>query len=328
MDSGLSLNKRRVLFPDLIQGQERFLAEVLSGLCKPQKELPSKYFYDERGSALFGRICTLEEYYIPGAEAAIMEANIEEMVDFIGPRVQLIEYGSGDCRKVRVLLDHLKDAVAYLPIDISQEQLLRESEDLASYYPDLEILPVCADYTSDFKLPVPKRRSERTVVYFPGSTIGNFDPVPAKNFLQHIAGVCGAGGGLLIGVDLKKDPILLRRAYNDSEGVTAEFNLNLIHRINNELDADFETDAFEHYAFYNPKEGRVEMHLVSLKEQVVNIADHSIYFAQGERIWTESSYKFSTEEFERLAAMAGFQVKKLWTDKPQLFSVQYLVVTD
>jgi dimethylhistidine N-methyltransferase len=324
----LSLNKSRVLLHDLIQGQERFLAEVLSGLRKPQKELPSKYFYDERGSALFEHICTLEEYYIPGAEASIMEANIDEMVELIGPRVQLIEYGSGDCTKVRLLLDHLQDVVAYLPIDISQEQLLRESEGLASQYPDLEILPVCADYTGDFKLPVPKRRSERTVVYFPGSTIGNFDPVPAKNFLEHIAGVCGVGGGLLIGVDLKKDPGVLHDAYNDREGVTAEFNLNLLRRINIELDADFEPDCFEHYAFYNPREGRVEMHLVSLKEQVVHIADHSIYFAQGESIWTESSYKFSPEDFAQLAATAGFKVEKLWTDKRQLFSVQYLVATD
>jgi dimethylhistidine N-methyltransferase len=324
----LSLEKRRVLLHDLIQGKERFLAEVLSGLRKPQKELPSKYFYDERGSRLFQRICTLEEYYIPDAEAAIMEANIGEMVGLMGPRVQLIEYGSGDCTKVRLLLDHLDDVAAYLPIDISQNQLLRESEDLASQYPDLEILPVCADYTSDFKLPVPKRRSERTVVYFPGSTIGNFDPVPAKNFLEHIAGVCGVGGGLLIGVDLKKDPRLLHDAYNDREGVTAEFNLNLLHRINVELDADFQPDRFEHYAFYNPKEGRVEMHLVSVREQVVHIADHSISFAQGESIWTESSYKFSPEEFEQLAATAGFEVEKLWTDEHKRFSVQYLVATD
>jgi dimethylhistidine N-methyltransferase len=311
-----------------MQGQERFLAEVISGLRKPQKELPSKYFYDERGSALFERICTLGEYYIPGTEASIMEANIEEMVELIGPRVQLIEYGSGDCTKVRLLLDHLRDVVAYLPIDISQEQLVRESEDLASQYPDLEILPVCADYTSDFRLPEPKRWSERTVVYFPGSTIGNFDPIPAKKFLEHIAGVCEVGGGLLIGVDLKKDPVILHRAYNDSKGVTAAFNLNLLRRINNELDADFETDAFEHSAFYNPKEGRVEMHLISLKEQVVHIADHSIYFAPGESIWTESSYKFSPDEFEQLAATAGFRVKQVWTDKRQMFSVQYLVVTD
>jgi dimethylhistidine N-methyltransferase len=311
-----------------MQGRERFMAEVISGLRKPQKELPSKYFYDERGSRLFQRICTLEEYYIPGAEASIMEDNIEEMVELIGPRVQLIEYGSGDCNKVRLLLDHLQDVVVYLPIDISQKQLLRESEELASQYPDLEILPVCADYTSDFRLPVPKRQSERTVVYFPGSTIGNFDPIPAKKFLEHIAGVCGVGGGLLIGVDLKKDPGLLHDAYNDKEGVTADFNLNLLHRINIELDADFQPDWFKHYAFYNPKEGRVEMHLVSLRQQVVYIAGRSISFTQGESIWTESSYKFSPDEFQQLAATAGFKVEKLWTDESQKFSVQYLVATD
>jgi dimethylhistidine N-methyltransferase len=324
----VSLARRRSLLQDLTQGQQRFLAEVLSGLRKPQKELPSKYFYDERGSRLFERICGLEEYYIPDTEASIMEDNIDEMVELIGPGVQLIEYGSGDCIKVRLLLDYLHDVVAYLPIDISQNQLLRVSEDMALQYPEMEILPVCADYTSDFKLPVPKRRSQRIVVYYPGSTIGNFDPIPAKNFLEHIAGVCGVGGGLLIGVDLKKDPSLLHNAYNDREGVTAAFNLNLLRRINIELDADFQTDWFEHYAFYNPAEGRVEMHLVSLKEQVVNIGNHSIFFAQGESIWTESSYKFNLEEFRQLAATAGFKVRKVWTDDRQWFSVQYLEVTD
>jgi dimethylhistidine N-methyltransferase len=325
----LSLKQnRRELYRDIKRSRECFLAEVLNGLRKPQKELPSKYFYDERGSKLFERICGLEEYYIPRVEASIMQANIEEIVELIGPRVQLIEYGSGDCIKVRLLLDHLRDVVAYLPIDISLDQLLRVSNHLATDYPNLEILPVCADYTGDFDLPVPERRCKHKVVYFPGSTIGNFDPVPAKHFLEHVAGVCGVGGGLLIGVDLTKDSTLLHHAYNDRDGITAAFNLNLLHRINAELGGDFQLDWFEHYAFYNPREGRVEMHLVSLRDQDVRVNNHVISFARGESIWTESSYKFSTDEFEQLAATAGFKVLRVWTDDRKWFSVQYLVAPD
>jgi len=300
--------------------------EVLSGLRKPQKELPSKYFYDELGAQLFQRICTLEEYYIPRAEASIMEAYIGEMVDLIGPRALVVEYGSGNCNKVRLLLDNLHDAVAYVPIDISCEQLLRVANDLDSKYTDLEVLPVCADYMSEFVLPVPRRASDRVVVYFPGSTIGNFDPVPARNFLEHIARVCEPGGGLLIGVDLKKDPRVLHSAYNDSEGVTAAFNLNLLRRINDELDCDFQLDAFKHYVFYNSREGRVEMHLVSQRDQVVHVGGATVLFARDESIWTESSYKFSLDEFQRMAAIAGFEVEQVWTDEQQWFSVQYLVV--
>lgn len=321
-----SKDEKPVSSKDFSPGRERFLAEVLNGLRKPQKELPSKYFYDELGAQLFQRICILEEYYIPRAEASIMEAYIGEMVDLIGPRALVVEYGSGDCNKVRLLLDNLHDAVAYVPIDISREQLLRVANDLDSNYPDLEILPVCADYMSEFVMPVPKRFSDRVVVYFPGSTIGNFDPVPARNFLEHIARVCGPDGVLLIGVDLKKDPRVLHSAYNDSEGVTAAFNLNLLRRINDELDCDFQLDAFKHYAFYNSRKGRVEMHLVSQRDQVVHVGGATILFARDESIWTESSYKFSLDEFQRMAAIAGFEVEKVWTDEQQWFSVQCLVV--
>lgn len=320
-----SKETKHVLPHDFRPGQERFRAEVLGGLRKPQKELPSKHFYDERGSHLFERICTLEEYYIPRTEAAIMEAHVEEMVELVGARVLLIEYGSGDCAKVRILLDHLRDPVAYVPIDLSREQLLRVTKDLASNYPGLEVLPVCADYTSGFELPMLKRPSDRVVVYFPGSTISNFDPIPAMHFLEHIARVCGPGGALLIGVDLKKDPAVLHRAYNDSEGVTAAFNLNLLQRVNRELDCDFQMEWFEHYAFYNPTEGRVEMHIVSLREQTVHLDDVTIPFAKGESIWTESSYKFNPDEFEQMAATAGLRVEHVWTDEQQWFSVQYLV---
>ena len=310
---------------DFNQGYDHFRAEVLSGLQKLQKELPCMYFYDEQGSLLYERICTLEEYYIPRTEASIMETYIEEMVELLGPHVLLIEYGSGNCMKTRILLEHLRDLAAYVPIDISREQLLRVTRQLASDYPELEVLPVCADYTSSFELPVPKRPSNRVVVYFPGSTIGNFNPVSAKLFLQHIAVACGPDGGLLIGVDLKKDPTVLRHAYNDCQGVTAAFNLNLLERINRDLGCDFQLDWFEHYAFYNPREGRVEMHLVSLKDQIVHLDNVAIPFAKGESIWTESSYKFSLDEFEQVVDTAGFRVEHVWTDEQQWFSVQFLV---
>ncbi len=322
-----SKEDKQIRLHDFKPSLDRFRAEVLSGLRKSQKELPSKYFYDEPGSRLFERICTLDEYYIPRTEAAIMEAYMEEMVELLGPNVLLIEYGSGNSTKTRILLNHLHELAAYVPIDISREQLLRATKELASDYPGLEVLPVCADYTSDFALPALKRSSVREVVYFPGSTIGNFDPIPAKHFLEHIAGVCGPGGGLLIGVDLKKDPGVLHRAYNDRQGVTAAFNLNLLERINRELTCDFQLEWFEHYAFYNPREGRVEMHLVSRRDQTVHLDNVTIPFTKGESIWTESSYKFNLDEFQQLAAAAGFKVEHVWTDEKQWFSVQYLVNT-
>ncbi len=320
-----SQKNRHMHVHDFKPGNERFLAEVLSGMRKQQKELPSKYFYDEHGSHLFKQICMLEEYYIPRIEASIMDAYINDMVELIGPQVSLFEYGSGDCVKVRTLLDHLHDPVAYVPIDISRDQLLRVAKELDLQYPGLKVLPVCADYTSNFELPVARRPGKRVVVYFPGSTIGNFDYVPAKHFLEHIARVCGPNGALLIGVDLKKDTSVLHKAYNDSKGVTATFNLNLLHRINSELGCDFQVDCFEHYAFYNPRESRVEMHLISLEDQVVHIGNMTISIAKGESIWTESSYKFNLDEFAQMAAATGFKVCKVWTDEKQWFSVQYLV---
>ena len=221
-------------------------------------------------------------------------------------------------------MDHLHDPVAFIPIDISQEQLVQVAKKLDSIFPQLQVLPVCADYTSNFELPIPKRESKRTVVYFPGSTIGNFDPMPARHFLEHVANLCGSDGALLTGVDLKKDPAVLYDAYNDSEGVTAAFNLNLLERINRELGCDFQLDAFEHYAFYNPRESRVEMHIISRKSQAVHVDGETISFTAGESIWTESSYKYNLDEFEQIAAVAGFRVERVWVDEREWFSVQYL----
>jgi dimethylhistidine N-methyltransferase len=302
-----------------------FRADVRRGLQLPRKAIPSKYLYDARGSVLYERICSLEEYYPPRTEIGIMQANISEMTGRLGENTCLLEYGCGNCAKTRILLDNLPSVSAFVPLDISRDQLLRTEAELAAAYPGLEILPVCADYTGDFKLPEPKRKPGRYVVYFPGSTVGNFEPPDALAFLQHIAGVVGPGGALLIGVDLKKDAAVLNLAYNDREGVTAAFNLNLLERINRQLGADFNTDMFRHHAFYNAAAGRIEMHLVSQTAQTVRVDGLKITFKKGESIHTENSYKFSLDDFAGMAAAAGFTVGRAWTDARQWFSVQYLV---
>lgn len=300
-----------------------FRDEVVSGLQKAKKELPSKYLYDEVGSQLFDQICTLEEYYPTRTEIGIMHERLPEIVELLGPDCQLIEYGSGSSMKTRILLDALPELAAYVPIDISKEYLLQSSIALAIAYPGLEVLPVCADYTSDFTIPTPHKPVRKRVGYFPGSTIGNFDPGPCQKFLRQIAKTC-KGGGLLIGVDLKKDFNILHRAYNDQQGITAKFNMNLLVRINQELGGDFQLDQFRHYAFYNPGESRIEMHLVSLQHQTAHIGDVAISFKRGESIWTESSYKYTMEEFAELAETAGFLTGKVWTDANEFFSIHYL----
>jgi dimethylhistidine N-methyltransferase len=310
---------------DLSPGQTASLTEVLRGLRSPQKELPCKLFYDERGSQLFEQITELDEYYPTRAELRIMRASAAEMAARVGPDCLLIEYGSGSSQKTRLLLDRLQQLAGYIPIDISKEQLRESAEALVNAYPRLRVLPVCADYTGNLPLP-PLPASRRRVAYYPGSTIGNFVPRDARQFLARVATVCGPDGGLLIGVDLKKDPLMLHRAYNDALGVTAAFNLNILARLNRELAMDFALDRFRHYAFYNPVFARVEMHLVSLDEQVVRLGDIRIHFERGESIWTEASYKYSPPEFASLAAEAGWRVDQVWTDDRGLFSVQYLTV--
>ena len=299
--------------------------EVVMGLRKPRKELPSKFFYDTEGSRLFEAITDLEEYYPTRTELGIMREHAGDMAALLGPDALLVEYGSGSSLKTRILLDHLRRPAAYVPLDISGAHLAQSAASLAAAYPDLEVLPVCADYTASFALPTPTQPATRTVVYFPGSTIGNFDPGPARRFLEHVAGVAGRGGGLLIGVDLRKDPVTLHAAYNDARGVTAAFNLNLLARVNRELGGDFELAAFRHYAFYNPTERRIEMHLVSLRDQQVRVGGEEFTFSVGESIWTESLYKYSLDDFVRLAEATGWAVERVWTDREALFSVQCLV---
>jgi dimethylhistidine N-methyltransferase len=309
---------------DLRPGQAASLAEVLRGLRSPQKELPCKLFYDELGSQLFEQITALDEYYPTRAELRIMRAAGADIAAQLGPDCLVLEYGSGSSVKTRILLDHLERPAGYVPIDISRELLGQSAEALVEAYPTLRVFPVCADYTAPFQLPKTLPPAGRRVAYYPGSTIGNFVPEDARRFLLAIAQVCGRDAGLLIGVDLKKDPLMLHRAYNDALGITASFNLNILTRLNRELGANFALDQFRHYAFYNPVFARVEMHLVSLIEQVVRIQNASFHFDRGESIWTEASYKYTPREFATLAAGAGWRVEQVWTDDRGLFSVQYL----
>jgi dimethylhistidine N-methyltransferase len=313
---------------DLSPGQTASVDEVLRGLCSPQKELPCKLFYDDSGSDLFEQLTRLDEYYPTRAELRIMRTAASEMASRLGQQCLVIEYGSGTSLKTRVLLDQLQRPAGYIPIDISREQLRQSASALASAYPGLAVLPVCADYTASLELPRELPDCARRVAYYPGSTIGNFVPEDARRFLAKIARVCGPEGGLLIGVDLKKDPLMLHRAYNDALGITAAFNLNILRRLNRELAANFVPDQFRHYAFYNPVFARVEMHLISLVEQSVWVGNVNIHFDPGESIWTESSYKYTPREFARLAAAAGWRVEQIWTDDRALFSVQYLSVAD
>lgn len=304
--------------------REEQVQELLHGLMLPQKEIPPKWFYDERGSALFVHICDLDEYYLTRTEQRIMQDNIVEIVERISSDCVLIEYGSGSSVKIRLLLDHLDHVAAYVPIDISAEHLSASVKALALDHPRLRILPVHADYTREFELPHFDFPFSHKAVFYPGSSIGNFTPEDARIFFQRVASVVGQNGGMLIGVDLKKDPAILHRAYNDSEGVTAAFNLNVLSHLNSAIGANFDLGRFEHRAFYNEAKSRIEMHLVSTDAQEVSLDGTVISFAKGETIHTENSYKYSIEEFRALVD-GFFDVRKVWTDSKHYFSVQHLV---
>lgn len=307
---------------DRTSERANFLREALDGLQQsPQKLLPCKYLYDERGSSLFDDICELPEYFPTRTEAAILDANIDEIIEEIGAKAALIEYGSGSSTKTRLLLDAHKTLACYVPIDISREHLARCAEELKAAYPDLDIRPVCADYTQPFDLPQLPPETTRRVVFFPGSTIGNFHQSAAVEFLARIARVVGSKGRLLIGVGLKIDPSTLESAYDDAAGVTAAFNMNLLSRMNEELDTDFNLDQFEHRAVWNEKEGRIEMHLVSKTAQKVQLGDKTITFAEGESIRTECSYKYAPHEFDALAEKAGYELDRGWVDPKKRFRV-------
>jgi dimethylhistidine N-methyltransferase len=301
-----------------------FLRDVLAGLSAPDKRLPCKYFYDKRGSELFEQICELPEYYPTRCELAILEKHALDMARLLGRGCTLVEYGSGSSRKTRLLLDRL-DGSTYVPVDISREHLYRTAKQLAADYPRVLVAPLCADFTRPFALPRAARAEGggRRAVYFSGSTIGNFLPEEAAQLLRAIAGLVGPGGGLLIGVDLKKPRSILEPAYDDPRGVTASFNLNLLARINRELGADFSPDRFRHRAFYNEPAGRIEMHLVSRMAQTVRLAAQRFSLEAGESICTEYSHKYSLADFRDLAGAAGLRVRRVWTDAAGLFSVQF-----
>jgi dimethylhistidine N-methyltransferase len=300
-----------------------FLQDVLAGLSKPQKDLPCKYFYDELGSKLFEQICELDEYYLTRADLEITTKYGADMAGFLGRRCLLIEFGSGSSLKTRLLLNDLQECAGYVPVDLSRDSLARAASSLSRAYPNLEILPVCADFTGPFDLPAPAAKPSRRAVYFPGSTIGNLHPDRARVFLAGLARLVGRKGGLLIGIDLKKDPALLEAAYDDGRGVTAKFNLNLLARINRELGANFDLERFRHRAVYNAEVGRVEMHLVSVGDQTVLIEGRGFALKDGETIWTESSYKYDLDRFKEMAASSGFESRQVWTDERGWFAEIY-----
>ncbi|MEX1010618.1 MAG: L-histidine N(alpha)-methyltransferase [Balneolaceae bacterium] len=304
------------------KASSEMLADVLQGLKKPQKTVPSKYFYDKRGSELFEQICKLDEYYPTRTELSIMSENVEEIAELLGPNTQLVELGSGSSLKTRLLLDNLTDIDSYLPVDISTEFLADVTNELQSEYPSLNILPVAADYTQSFSLPETAFDSRR-IAYYPGSTIGNFTKERAAAFLSLIAGLLGEKGGLLIGFDLLKEKEILIETYDDTEGVTAEFNKNILLRMNRDLNANFNPDAFCHKAIFNEDESRIEMHLVSQRDQVVDIMGTVVAFSKGESIHTENSHKYSLESFRDITA-PHFEPVKTWMDKNELFAVQFL----
>jgi L-histidine N-alpha-methyltransferase len=311
---------------DLESPLESFREEVLEGLTRPAKLLPPKFFYDDLGAQLFEQICDLPEYYPTRTETAILRENIDEIAGILGRGCLIVEFGSGASSKTRILLDRLPAPAGYVPIDVAKSQLIEMATILSRAYPGLEIMPVCADYMGDLRLPTPVQAPTRVVAFFPGSTIGNLEPSDVHAFLKRVAALCGSAGGLLIGVDLEKDPRIIEPAYNDAQGVTAAFNLNVLQHINRELGADFDLAGFQHQAKYDPAERRIEMRLISRRPQEVRVAGKAIDFVEQEAITTEYSYKYSLARFRAAAESAGWSVRRVWTDAQQLFSVQYLEV--
>lgn len=299
--------------------------DVLEGLARTPRQIPSKYFYDARGSALFERICAQPEYYLTRTELSILEDCMPRIAQALGEGVLLIEFGSGSGVKTLLLLRGLKEPAGYVPIDISLSALEASAAALNQALPDLPVLPVCADFTSALQLPLPPRTVSRRVMFFPGSTLGNFAPSEALALLRRIRALVGEDGGLLIGVDMKKDPARLEAAYNDAAGVTAAFTLNLLERLNRELGADFDVSGFRHRARYNALAGRIETHLVSLRAQTVRIGHKAFDFRADEAILVEYSAKYDQADVARMAAQTGFAVREVFTDPAGDFSLQYLV---
>jgi dimethylhistidine N-methyltransferase len=298
---------------------------VRRGLSMKPKRLPSRLFYDERGSQLFERICLQPEYYLTRSECALMRTHAGHMAEVLGPDVRLVEYGSGSGIKTRMLLEHLQTPVAYVPVEISRSALLDSVAELSTLFPSVPMQPVCADFSQPLRLPIASRSPRRTAIYFPGSTIGNFIARDAVTILRQMRNEMGEGGAILIGVDLKKDAALIEAAYNDSAGITAEFTLNMLARLNREIGTNFDLDGFRHHAHYNPMAGRIETTLVSTRRQDVVVDGDTVVFRENEALQVEYSCKYSLEEFAQLAAKAGLAVQHVWMDDEQKFSVQCLV---
>lgn len=301
------------------------LTEVIEGLTRTPKKLPTKLFYDKKGSQLFEEISGLKEYYLTRCETEILQENIGDITSQIGSNSILIEFGSGSSLKTHLLLNSLPSLSSYIPIDISEEQLLNSVTKLKSEFPGLNILPICTDFTQHIHLPISKSYGHRRVAYYSGSSIGNFTPKLAKLFLRKIAAICGRNGAMLIGVDLKKDKSIIYQAYNDSMGITARFNMNVLERLNKEMGATFNLKQFSHKAFYNPVKGRIEMYLVSRIDQTVRVNNTYIAFKRGERILTEYSYKYTLEEFSAIAE-EYFTISRIWTDKENYYALLFLTV--
>lgn len=310
----------------LTEKLQNVITEIVDGMNLFPKQLPSKYFYDEVGSKLFDEITMLEEYYPTRTERKILEENLQEIGNHLGDNIELIEPGSGSSEKTRILLDHLKNISCYVPIDISGEYLLKVSEKLREEYPNIDIEPLVADYTRPFDLP-DTHPDARRVIFFPGSTIGNFRLHKVQRFFSVIADIVGKKGGVLIGVDLKKDVKILEAAYNDSKGITAAFNKNMLTHLNKLISSNFEVENYSHKAVWNEEKGAIEMRLYSKKDHVVQLNGHSFELKLGEYLHTENSHKYTQSEFEHIVA-PWFEVAKVWTDDKKLFSVQYLVPRD
>jgi L-histidine N-alpha-methyltransferase len=310
---------------DLEPSIQEFRDAVLAGLGQAQKSLPCKFFYDAEGSRLFDQICTLPEYYPTRTELQLLADRAGEIARLIGPAARVVEFGSGAGVKIRLLLAALDRPAAYVPVDISRDHLMMAAADLARDFPALKIAPICADYTQPFALPAPSgSHPEITVGFFPGSTIGNFTPAEAHGFLKRARRLLGPGSVLIVGADLRKSADILVPAYDDAAGVTAAFNLNLLVRINRELDGNFALDQFAHEARWNEAQGRIEMHLVSRRDQEVRIGPTRFAFRAGETIHSENSHKYTLDQFRALASDAGYRPRAAWTDAAGLFSLHLL----
>jgi L-histidine Nalpha-methyltransferase len=318
------MSKTPTVVRALTPAADQLTSDALEGLRKSPKQLSPVWFYDEQGSCLFDSICELPEYYLTRTEMQIMTRHAAQMAQRIGPHAALIEFGSGSSDKTRILLDKLESPACYVPIDISRDYLFETAGLLARDYPSLRITPVCADFTQPFDLPVHIAAAHRRVVYFPGSTLGNFETEAAQRVLTTMRTIIGRKGAILIGIDLRKDPSVLKRAYNDAAGVTAEFNLNALRHMNRELGADFDVDAFEHSALWIENLSRIEMHLVSKRDQEVHLGDETVVIQRGEHLRTECCHKYTLEGFAELAASADLAVTDVWMDPDRKFSVQML----